>query len=189
MAVILTDAGIIKETIIKFQEEITQNQVNDLNYVFNTKLKGRPLNDIDTSIENYIMSEMNLQINIIKPILEQINKELTEKNKLYLEGKNKVFDYPEFREVDVARNFLNLLDEKDIVESIVANGISKDVNVYIGDENEDENLKNLSLITFKHELDGKELGTIGIIGPTRMDYSKVISIMKYISKYLNGGGI
>lgn len=189
MAVILTDAGIIKETIIKFEEEITPNQVSDLNYVFNTKLKGRPLTDIDSSMEDYIMSEMNLQLNIIKPILQQINKALSENTKLYLEGKNKVFDYPEFKEVDVARNFLNLLDEKDIVENIVANGISKDVNVYIGDEQKDENFKNLSLITFKHELDGKELGTIGIIGPTRMDYSKVISIMKYISKYLNGGGV
>lgn len=189
MAVILTDAGIIKETIIKFDEDITQNQVNNLNLVFNAKLKGHPLTDIDTSMEEYIMSEMNLQLNIIRPILEQINKALMETNQLYLEGQNKVFDYPEFREVDVARNFLKLLDEKDLVESVVANGISTDVNVYIGDEQEDENFKNLSLITFKHELNGKELGTIGIIGPTRMDYSKVISIMKYISKYLNGGGI
>lgn len=189
MAVILTDAGIIKETIIKFNEEISQNQVNSLNYIFNIKLKGRPLTDIDKSMEEYIMSEMNLQLSIIKPIVEQINKVLSESSSLYLEGKNKVFDYPEFREIDVARNFLNLLDTKEVVESIIANGISKDVNVYIGDEHQDENFKNLSLITFKHELDGKELGTIGIIGPTRMDYSKVISIMKYISKYLNGGGV
>ena len=183
MAVILTDAGIIKETIIKFENEITQSQVDDLNYIFNVKLYGKPLT------EEYIMSEMNSQLNIIKPILKQINKVLSENSKLYLEGQNKVFDYPEFKEADVARNFLNLLDEKDIVENIIANGISKDVNVYIGDEQEDKNFKNLSLITFKHELDGKELGTIGIIGPTRMDYSKVISIMKYISKYLNGGGV
>lgn len=189
MAVILTDAGIIKETIIKFEEEITQSQVNNLNYVFNIKLKGRPLTDIDISMEEYIISEMNLQLEIIKPIVEQINKALSENSNLYLEGKNKVFDYPEFREIDVARNFLNLLDTREIVESVIANGISKDVNVYIGDEQQDENFKNLSLITFKHELGGKELGTIGIIGPTRMDYSKVISIMKYISKYLNGGGI
>ena len=189
MAVILTDAGIIKETIIKFENEITQSQVDDLNYIFNVKLYGKPLTEIDNSMEEYIMSEMNSQLNIIKPILKQINKVLSENSKLYLEGQNKVFDYPEFKEADVARNFLNLLDEKDIVENIIANGISKDVNVYIGDEQEDKNFKNLSLITFKHELDGKELGTIGIIGPTRMDYSKVISIMKYISKYLNGGGV
>jgi len=189
MAVILTDAGIIKETIVKFAETINQNQVNDLNYIFNAKLRGMQLTEIDQSIENMIMSEMNIQLNIIRPILEQINKALKETNALYLEGKNKVFDYPEFNEVDVARKFLNLLDDKEVVENIVANGISKDVNVYIGDEQQDENFKNLSLITFKHELNGKELGTIGIIGPTRMDYSKVISIMKYISKYLNGGGV
>lgn len=189
MAVILTDAGLIKETIIKFHNAITQNQVDNLTYVFNTKLKGRALTDIDKSMEEYIMSEMNLQLEIISPIIEQINKVLSQADNIYLEGKNKVFDYPEFKEIDVAKNLLNLLDTRETVERLLANGISKDVNVYIGDEENNENLKNISLITFKHELNGIQLGTIGIIGPTRMDYSKVISIMKYISKYLNGGGI
>lgn len=189
MVVILTDSGIIKETIIKFEEPITQEQVNDLNHFFNVKLKYRPLSDISVPIDEYIMSEMNIQLNIIKPILNQINKALSETNKLHYEGKNKVFNYPEFKQVDLVKNFLDLLDENEVVESIIANSISKDVNVYIGDEWQNENFKNLSLITFKHELDGKELGTIGIIGPTRMDYSKVISIMKYINKYLNGGGV
>lgn len=188
MAVILTDSGLIKETIIKFDEEITQGQVDNINYVFNSKLRGRPLTDIDESMTDYIMSEMNIQLNIIKPILEQINKALFKKSSVYLDGKSKVFDFPEFKEIDVAKNLLNLLDTSEAIEYLVANGISKDVNVYIGDT-EDGKLKNISLVTFKHEFNGKELGTIGIIGPTRMNYSKVISIMKYISKYLNGGGV
>ena len=57
--------------------------------------------------------------------------------------------------------------------------------MYIGDENEKEELKDLSIITFKNKVFGKNMGTIGIIGPKRMDYSKVISIMKYINKKLN----
>ena len=65
--------------------------------------------------------------------------------------------------------------------------MAQDINVYIGDENENKELKDFSIITFKHSVGDKQLGTIGIIGPTRMDYSKVISVMKYISKKLNGG--
>ena len=64
-------------------------------------------------------------------------------------------------------------------------GITKDINVYIGEENEKNELKDFSIVTFKHRIGNKDLGTIGIIGPKRMDYAKVISVMKYISKKLN----
>ena len=68
---------------------------------------------------------------------------------------------------------------------ILNSGLAKDINVYIGEENEQDALKDLSVVTFKHTVGNKDLGTIGIIGPKRMDYSKVISVMKYISKKLN----
>ena len=69
---------------------------------------------------------------------------------------------------------------------ILNNGDNQDeISVYIGDENVDKSLKDFSIITFKHKENGKDLGTIAIIGPTRMDYSKVISTMKYISRKLN----
>ena len=185
MAVILTDAGAIKETIIKFNENITQSQVDNLNFLFNNKLRGMPLDKIDKPFEQYMMSEMKDEVKVIKPIIEQINRAVVENTNLYLEGTNKVFDFPEFKKLDVARNFLNVLDEKEIVLDILNSGIAEDINVYIGDENEHSELKDFSIVTFKHTLGNKDLGTIGIIGPTRMDYSKVISVMKYISKKLN----
>ena len=93
-----------------------------------------------------------------------------------------------FKILEVAKNFINLIDTKDIVLDLLNTGFANDINVYIGDENENEKLKDFSIITFKHRYQDKDLGTIGIIGPKRMDYSKVISVMKYISKKLNEGG-
>ncbi len=186
MAVILTDTGIIKETIIKFDEDITEDQVNTLNFIFNNKLKGKPIEKIDKPLEQYIFSEMNDSLNMIRPVLEQLNKVINEEAKIYLEGANKSFDLPEFKSLEVAKNFINLIDTKEIVLDLLNTGFAKDINVYIGDENENEQLKDFSIITFKHRYQDKELGTIGIIGPKRMDYSKVISVMKYISKKLNG---
>ncbi len=185
MAVILTDAGAIKETIIKFDEDITQSQVDNLSFLFNNKLRGMPLDKIDEPFEQYMMNEMKGEVKVIKPIIEQINRAIVENTNLYLEGANKVFDFPEFKKMDVARNFLNVLDEKEVVLDILNSGMAEDINVYIGDENEHSELKDFSIVTFKHTLGNKDLGTIGIIGPTRMDYSKVISVMKYISKKLN----
>ena len=135
MAVILTESGAIKETIIKYDEDITENQLESLNYLFNNKLKGEPLTKIDKPME--------------------------------------------------ARNFLSILDTKEQVMEILNSGFADDINIHIGSENDREELRDLSIITFKHMIGNKNFGTIGIIGPKRMDYSKVISVMKYINKKLN----
>ena len=186
MAIILTDSGIVRESIIKFDEDIEQDQIDDLTYIFRNKLVGKPLEKLEGPIEDFIVTEMKAGINIIKKIIEEINKILdASSQKMYLEGTNKVVDMPEFKKVDVAKDFLNVLDAKDLVADVLNTGLAQDINVYIGDESEHEELKNFSIITFNHLLEGKDIGTIGIIGPTRMDYSKVISVMKYISKKLN----
>ena len=184
MALILTDSGIIRESIIKFDEDITQEQIEDLTYIFNNKLVGKELSSINSPIEEFITQEMKASITLIKKVIEEINKIFEESN-LYIEGANNVVDMPEFKKVDVTKDFLNVLNEKDLVSDILNSDISKGINVYIGEESEREELKNFSIITFNHLLEGKDLGTIGIIGPTRMDYSKVISVMKYISKKIN----
>ena len=186
MAVILTDTGIIKEAIIKFDEDITEEQVGTLNFIFNNKLKGKPLEAIDKPLEEYIFSEMNYSLGVIKPVMEQLNKVVNEEAKVYLEGTNRAFELPEFKSLEVAKNFINLIDTKEIVLDVLNTGFANDINVYIGDEQENEQLKDFSIVTFKHRYQDKDLGTIGIIGPKRMDYSKVISVMKYISKKLNG---
>ncbi len=185
MAVILTDAAMVKETIIKFDEDITQEQIDTVNYIFNNKLKGQPLEIIDKPLEEYLISEMKYSVNVIRPIIEQLKKVIHEEEKLYLQGANKAFELPEFKSLELAKNFINILDEKELMLDMLQTGIAKDINVYIGEENENEELKDFSVVTFKHSIGNKDLGTIGIIGPTRMNYSKVISVMKYISKKLN----
>ena len=185
MAIIVTELGLIKETIIKFDEDITQEQVDIITHLFNNKLKGKPLEMIDKPLEEYIFNELHYNINIIKTIIEEIKKMLKNDERIYLEGRNKNFDLPEFKSLDTARNFVNVLDENETMLDILKNGITNDIQIYIGDENKSEELKDFSVITFKHSVGNKDLGTIGIIGPKRMNYSKVISVMKYINKILN----
>lgn len=189
MAIILTDSGIIKETIIKFDEDITEDQVETLTFLFNNKLKGMPLDYIDAPIEKYIFSEMTESLNIINTILNEIKKVINEQEDVYYEGTNKVFELPEFKDLEMARNFINVLDEKDIVIDKLNEGFADDIHIYIGDENDNEELKDFSIITFNNKVRGKSVGTIGIIGPKRMDYAKVIAVLKYINKRMNQGGL
>lgn len=185
MGIIVTDTGLVRETIIKFDEDITEEQIETLNYFFNNKLKGEPLEKIDTSFEEYIFRELKYSINIIKPIIEQMQKLIEEEEKIYLEGTNKAFELPEFRSLELAKNFVNILDTKEVMLDILDTGFADDIKIYIGDESDNEDLKDFSIVTFKHAIGDKDIGTIGIIGPKRMNYSKVVSVMKYISKKLN----
>ena len=129
---------------------------------------------------------MSYSVNLIKPIIEQMKKVIEEES-VHLEGANRLFELPEFNSLEVAKNFVNILDEKDLMADMLNTGFAKDINVYIGDENDKKELKDFSVVTFKHSVGDKDLGTIGIIGPKRMNYSKVISVMKYISKKINEG--
>ncbi len=181
MAVILTEMGTIKETIIKFDSDITQEQVDTLSLIFNTKLRGRLLSAINMPMEQYIMKEMTYRVDVIKPIVEQITRALNDESKIYLKGADQALDNPEFQKNDITKRFLNLLDRQDLIFDLLDS--DEDFNVYIG--NEISGLNDFSLITFKNKVAGKDLGTIGIIGPTRMDYSKVISVLKYINQELN----
>ena len=133
----------------------------------------------------FIILERNLSHLLTGKIIKEINKIIEESEKVHLEGTNKVVDLPEFKKVDVAKDFLNVIDANDLVAEILSSGEAKDINVYIGSESERDELKNFSIVTFNHLIKGKDIGTIGIIGPKRMDYSKVIAVMKYISKKLN----
>jgi len=188
MCVIVTDGGLVKEAIIKFDEDIREDQIQNLNYIFNAKLKGKPFEKIDKPLEEYIFSELNYSVEVIKTIIEQINKVIEEEEKIYYEGANKVFEQPEFQDVQMAKNFLNILDKKDLVMDLLNSEFADDINVYIGDEDDEDGLKDFSVITFKQKINDKEMGTIGIIGPKRMDYSKVISVMKYIKGLMGNGG-
>ena len=128
---------------------------------------------------------MTTGINLIRKIIQELNKVLESSKRVETYGTNKVVNMPEFKRVDIAKDFLNVLDAKDLVVDVLDSGVAENINVYIGEETEKDELKNFSIVTFNHLLEDKDIGTIGIIGPTRMDYSKVIAVMKYISKKLN----
>lgn len=158
MAVILTDAGIIKETIIKFEEDVSPDLIEQLSIMFNAKLRGKPLAHIDISMEEYINQEMKNALNVIKPIIREFNNAIEEySSNVYLEGTSKVFDFPEFRKFETTKNFLSVLETKEVVRDLLDNGFASDINVYIGDEAGIEGFKDFSMVTFRHMVEGKEL--------------------------------
>jgi heat-inducible transcriptional repressor len=100
-------------------------------------------------------------------------------------GSSKMLDYPEFRDVEKAKNFFALLEQHDLItKALKSSSKPNAINVTIGVENPLTELQDFSIVTSNIIVDGKDLGVFGILGPTRMEYSKVVSILEQVTNYL-----
>lgn len=182
MIVIFTECGVIKESIIKFEDKITKEVVEDLKYIFKRKMIGRLLVDIDGKVEDYLLEEVKVSLEIIERIVYELNRILEDDERIFFKGPEKTLKLPELKDSEAVGNFLELVEDKEKFEKIFSENDNNDqgITVYIGGENKDSKLKGYSVITFTNKKGNKDYGTIGIIGPTRMNYSKVMAIMKQI---------
>jgi len=111
---------------------------------------------------------------------------LEDASEIHSMGLTNLFNYPEFSDVEKIKRLVNIVQEKQVLSDILA---TKDgnrvIHIKIGSENDNESLKDFSIITSTYELDGETMGAFGVIGPTRMNYDNVSSVLNYIRNELN----
>lgn len=181
MIVILANNGIIKESIIKYDEEIPEENIEIFNNYLNYKLQGMNFREIYENVGEYVGQELDNINDKIIPLFAELNNLLINKNsKVHMEGATKLLELPELKKTDTLKNFLNIIETQDAIKEIARNGYDGNINVYIGSECAFEDLKDFTIITYKQSINDKDVGTIGLIGPTRMDYKTVIPMIKYI---------
>lgn len=181
MIVILADNGIIKESIIKYTGQIPEENIEIFNNYLNYKLKGMNFNDIYENINEYVENELHNISNNIVPLVVELNNLLVNNNAdIYMDGAKNLLKLPELKKEETLKNFLNIIETQDALKEMLKNSYDGNINVYIGQENAFDDLKDFTIITYKQKINDKELGTIGLIGPKRMDYKKVIPVIKYV---------
>lgn len=181
MIVILADNGIIKESIIKYTGQIPEENIEIFNNYLNYKLKGMNFNDIYENINEYVENELHNISNNIVPLVVELNNLLVNNNAdIYMDGAKNLLNLPELKKEETLKNFLNIIETQDALKEMLKNSYDGNINVYIGQENAFDDLKDFTIITYKQKINDKELGTIGLIGPKRMDYKKVIPVIKYV---------
>lgn len=181
MIVILANNGIIKESVIKYDEDIPEQNIEIFNNYLNYKLQGRNFKEIYDNVGIYIGQELENINDKIVPLFAELNNLLINKNaKVHMEGATKLLELPELKNTDTLKNFLNIIETQDAIKEIARSGFDGNLNVYIGNECAFEDLKDFTVITYKQSINDKEVGTIGLIGPKRMDYKKVIPMIKYL---------
>lgn len=186
VAVIVTDIGVVKNTSITLSQPITSERLNTINNILNDKLKGLTIEDINLGIISDVQRNVKGYSEILNEIIPILYEGLksSDESDVYLEGSSNIFNYPEYNEIEKARAFLTVLDKKDFLKKILSSDIDS-IRICIGHENEYDEIRDCSLVTTNYKIGDDILGSIGIIGPTRMYYSKVTAILEYFTSCLN----
>lgn len=190
LLVLVSNTGVVKNSIIRLEETIPRDQVEILSNFLNEKLKGLSIKDINSDISKVIFEEIYELKDIIENIIPIIFSTLEDINNidLYSDGINKILNFPEYKDLEKAKSFMKFFEDKDtIVDILLGSSISSEngIDIVIGEENTYDPIKDCSLITATYRLGDKTIGKIGVIGPTRMDYIQVINNLKLFSKNIS----
>ncbi|AYD40989.1 heat-inducible transcriptional repressor HrcA [Clostridium fermenticellae] len=185
LLVIITDNGIIKNNVIRINKNVNQDVLIKLSNILNTRLKNLNCDQINLEVINNLKSDLKGYDDIFNAIIPVLYDSLssTDKSEIYMEGTTNIFSYPEYNDIQRAREFLSLLDNKEKVSNLLDSGSG--ISVKIGNENYIEGAEDCSVVSTIYSINGKPVGEIGVIGPTRMHYSKIISVMANVVKELN----
>ncbi|MBU5256799.1 heat-inducible transcriptional repressor HrcA [Tissierella praeacuta] len=184
LMVLVTNTGVVKNSIFKLNKEIPEEQTVIISNFLNDKLKGLSIDEIGDEISDGIIKEIYDYKTIIDGIIPIISQSMDDVDNvdLYADGITRILDFPEYRDLEKAKSFISFIEDKDlVVDLLLNNSLSQDIEITIGNENIYDAIKDCSLITTTYKLGDKTIGKIGIIGPTRMDYLALMNIMHLFS--------
>lgn len=185
ITVLMTDAGFIENKILEMPSGATFEDFQRMAKVINLRLEGHTLR----TIEQHSLTEIRDEIrdeSLYEAALEIIHRALDSgrRERLYLGGTTQMLEQPEFHDVEKVKDTLLMLEEEELMKDILHAHMGDGLEVTIGQENEDKHFKDSSIITATYHLDGELLGTIAVLGPTRMEYAKAMSLLEYMNQNL-----
>ncbi len=188
MVIVVNNAGIARNCMIRISESIGPDTLIMISNIINRRLSGLTIEEVNIRVIKELENEIGISGELLLPIFQGaadcINQ--IDDPEVYVEGTTNIFNHPEFRDMSKARDIMNLLDEKNSLHKMLIDSMEDEgITIRIGAENDITGIKDCSLITANYSIADTFIGTIGIIGPTRMEYPKVISSMKFITRLVN----
>ena len=191
LAVIVLEGNMIRNTMIRVDRELSQEQLLKLNLLLNTNLCGLPVEDITLGLIESIKRSAGIHTEIISDVIDAaaVFVHDAETPQIYTSGANNIFRYPELTDNQKASEIISNFEEKQVLGTLVRDQLSGQeetgVQVYIGNEMSIPSLRDCSVVTATYELGDGMKGTVGIIGPKRMDYDRVVGVLKGIKQQLD----
>lgn len=180
---LVSESGKVSNTTVRLEKPASEESLRILSKTMTYNYRGKTLSEaltldiiesFKTDAESMAMFERNIVPSFVKTLEDMLNVNL------YMEGLTNIFSLPEYNDLDRAKMFLEMMDKREDLTKALINR-ENGVIITIGNENKEEAMQDCSLITATYHVDGKLMGKIGVIGPTRMRYGEVTSIVEYLT--------
>ena len=190
LAVIVAEGNVIKNNILAVDRELDDETLLKLNILLNTMLNGKTIEEINLQMISSMKEQAGIHSNIIGDVVDAVAEAIhsDEGMEIYTGGATNIFRYPELSENGKASEIIQTLEEKQNLVDLVNETLSneeKGIQEYIGSESPVQSMKNCSVVTATYELGNGLQGTVGIIGPKRMDYENVMGTLKTLMDQLD----
>lgn len=192
VAVIVVEGNMIKNQIIDIDEPIDDDTLLKLNMLLNTNLNGLSIEEINLGIIAKMKEQAGEHSGLVSDVIDAVADAIKadEDLEIYTSGANNIFKYPELADHEKASEIITAFEEKKQLTELVYDTLNRQddhhgIQVYIGEESPVNNMKDCSVVTATYELGDGLHGTIGIVGPKRMDYDKVVSTLKSMTTQLD----
>lgn len=191
LAVIVLEGNIVRNQMIHLTKSLDNETLLKLNILLNTSLNGLTLSEINLGVIAKLKEQAGIHSDIVNEVLDAVAQAIRSEEDLeiYTSGATNIFKYPELSEGSKASELIHTFEEKqqlnELVQETLSNESETGIKVYIGNENSVQSMKDCSVITCTYELDEGMQGTIGIIGPKRMNYEKAVDTLKTLMVQLD----
>lgn len=187
MVIVVMSTGAVYPHQIDIAESITQQDLDQVSNVLNANLSGLNAERIKLTLLNEIYMELSRYRDFVDITMELLQGGVnpSDEGKIYLGGVYNILNQPEFHNIEKLKTLLSLLEQEKQLQQILMYEQEDGITVRIGVENSQQEIKDCTMITATYQVGNYMKGTIGVLGPTRMEYSKVITIVDHLSKILN----
>ncbi len=193
LIVVVVEGNIIRNSFVTLEEELTDEEILNLNILLNNSLNGLTIQEINLGVIAKLKEQAGSHRQVVELVLNEVAEAINAQDEdlqIYTSGATNIFKYPELSDTRKASELISTLEQKELLKGLLdeehlASASDSEIQVYIGDETPVESMKDCSVVTANYVLTDGLRGTIGIVGPKRMDYEKVVTTLRTLVAQLN----
>lgn len=193
LIVVVVEGNIIRNSFVDLTEDLTNEELLNLNILLNNSLNGLTIQEINLGMISKLKEQAGIHKQVVELVLNEVAEAIQAQDadlQIYTSGATNIFKYPELSDTEKASQLISTLEQKELLKGLFDDkqlpAVSdSQIQVYIGDETPIQSMKDCSVVTANYILGDGLRGTIGIIGPKRMDYEKVVNTLRTLVSQLN----
>ena len=187
LLILVTDGAVFKDTTVGIDPDLTADDLYRISRLMTDQLAGRPVSDMGGSLDALlgVLGEHTRLMQTVLNALGRIELDATTTRDIAVSGGTNILHYPEYSDMRKAREFLNVLETRDKLRALLTEAQSMSFTLRIGLETGMPEMEDCAVVTASYHASGDQMGTIGVIGPTRMRYGHVLSVLNYVGKSLS----